>query len=210
MKRLLCISLILLFFSSCAKNLGTSEADVYQVIEQLESGITFEQLRDQVLIPKCLRCHAWVAVEDEVKKRIVPGEPLESALFTLVDNGSMPVGGPPLVDLEKDIIRKYILGLQKNDDDTGSDDGDDDDDKIPPIQLVTFETIKNEILVPQCIRCHRGMDSEAGIAPYIDKEDPVNSKLLEVIESGFMPLRAPMLSENNIELLKEYLMGLEN
>lgn len=205
MKRLFCVSLLVLFFSSCAKNLGTSEADVYQVIEQLDSGGTFEQLRDKVLIPKCLRCHAWVAVEDEVKKRITPGEPLKSALFTLVDNGSMPVGGPPLVDLEKEIIRKYILGLQKND--NGGDD--DDDDKTPPVQLVTFETIKNEILVPQCLRCHRGMDTEAGIAPYLDEEDPLNSKLLEVVESGFMPLRAPMLEEDKIQLLRDYLASLE-
>lgn len=190
--------------NSCAKNLGTSEADVYQVIEQLESGITFEQLRNKVLIPKCLRCHAWVAMEDEVKKRIVPGEPLKSALFTLVDNGSMPVGGPPLVEIEKDIIRQYILALQKIDDDSSN-----DNDKTPPIQFITFEKIKNEILVPHCLRCHRGMETEAGVARYIDLEDPTNSKFLEVIESGFMPLRAPMLSRRKINLLKEYLIGIE-
>lgn len=198
------ILLILIAFSfiSCAKNLGTSEAEVFQVIQSLEGGVNFELLHKQVLAPKCLRCHAWMSDEEEVLKRVEPGEPNQSSLYTLVENGAMPVGGPELSDQEKRIVELYILGLGN------SDDTDAGDLPTPPVQLVTFEKVKQEIFIPHCIRCHSSFENESGLDRYIDKNDPLNSALLDSVESGFMPLRAPDLSESKIQLLRDYLDSL--
>lgn len=205
-KFILILSLIL---TSCAKDLGTAESEVFQIIENLEEGVTFEQLQKQILAPKCLRCHAWVSDEEEVLKRVVPGEPNSSSLYLLVENGSMPVGGPELSALEKDFVATYISGLGKTVPDNPDDPVDpDDQDPTPPVQLVTFEEVKTTILVPHCIACHRGFEQESGLDRYIDKDQPFNSTLLSSVESGFMPLRAPDLSEAKVQLLRDYLDSL--
>ncbi len=73
--------------------------------------VTFEQLKNDLLLGKCLRCHAWVKSEDEVLKRVVPGEPNSSELFMQVDSGNMPIGGPVLSSDELDLVFNYIIDL---------------------------------------------------------------------------------------------------
>lgn len=214
MMRILFLFFILLL-NSCADNLGTAESESFGIIdEELGTTVTFQQLRDRVLAPKCLRCHAWVIDETEVLKRVEPGEPLASSLFNLVDNGSMPVGGPELSAVEKGIVQAYIQGLSA-DDDSPTDPTDidpidpvDPNDPTDPVQLVTYEDVKQEILVPHCIRCHSDMDTEAGLDRYIDHQDLQNSIVLTMVESGRMPARAPKLPEAQIQLLRDYLDSL--
>jgi hypothetical protein len=208
------LMIMALNFISCAKDLGTSEAEVFTIIQNLEDGVTFEQLQKQILAPKCLRCHAWVSDEEEVLKRVVPGEPKQSSLYTLVENGAMPVGGPELSDGEKKIVELYITGLAHNnqddnqDDDAGDDNTDDDTPDTPPVQLVTFEKLKKDIFIPHCIRCHSSFENESGLDRYIDQNDPLNSVLLKSVETGFMPMRAPDLKEAEIQLIRDYLDSL--
>lgn len=207
--------LSILLMHSCAENLGTSEFESFEVIDiELGATVDFEQLQSKVLAPKCLRCHGWVANETEVLKRVEPGEPLASSLFTIVDNGSMPLGGPELSSSEKNLVKLYIEGLSTDDPvaDPGTVDPDPIDPVDPvdpdPIQLITYEDVRQEMLIPHCIRCHGDMDTESGFEKYIDFQDPSQSIALLMVESGRMPARAPKLPEAQIQILRDYLDSL--
>lgn len=107
------VTVLLLILTSCIES-GTDESEIFQVrpIEQdRDQEVDFQRLRQEILAPKCLRCHAWADDEPQVLSRVVSGRPEQSRLFQEVESGSMPLGGPALSLEELDIVRRYIMEL---------------------------------------------------------------------------------------------------
>jgi hypothetical protein len=77
-----------------------------------DAPVTFELLKEKILIPKCIVCHKGFADEKKVLKKVEPGNPEESELFQSVQDGSMPKDAPVLSSLELAMVRKYIADLK--------------------------------------------------------------------------------------------------
>lgn len=71
-----------------------------------------------------------------------------------------------------------------------------------------FEKVKTEI-IPQCIKCHKGIDNEEKLATWINPSEPEKSLLFEVIENGSMPMGGEPLSTEKLELVHEYILSLK-
>jgi len=112
--RLLSLMFLLFSLQSCLEA-GSDEASVFQIREPLQvipgQDVTFAMLRSAIFDNQCMRCHAWSVNEAEVKSRMVPGRPESSRIYRLVENGSMPMGGPELTLEQLDLLRRYILEL---------------------------------------------------------------------------------------------------
>src|SRR5580704_3425807 len=82
----------------------------------LMAGVNFEDKIAPVLIEKCLPCHSSVKVSGGVRlttnvsvsRVVTPGEPEKSPLYTSVESGAMPPGGPKLSKDQRDSIRDWI------------------------------------------------------------------------------------------------------
>lgn len=73
---------------------------------------TFEQIKNDILVPRCLECHKWVRDEARVRRKLVPGNAEESELFQVVESGEMPEDAPPLPTRELELIRSYINSIE--------------------------------------------------------------------------------------------------
>ncbi len=82
----------------------------------LMAGVKFEDKIAPVLIERCLPCHSSVKVMGGVRlttsvsvlRVVTPGEPEKSPLYTSVESGAMPPGGPKLTKDQRDAIRDWI------------------------------------------------------------------------------------------------------
>ncbi len=213
-------ALTLLSLASCIEA-GSDEGSTFRVIDPITIGdndtVSFELLKKNILEPMCLRCHAWALDEAKVQTRIVPGNPEGSTLFRLVENGSMPVGGPALTLDQLDIVRRYIVGKGN---DTGSgggdigpvpipdpDDGDDDDGDDDDVIVIgpTYTEINEKIIAPKCIRCHSDMATEEGLRDYYVPGRSNQSLLYERVADGSMPRRGPPLTEDELLLVRRFI-----
>lgn len=111
----LALVLIIMFLISCVPNKGkltySLDGKLTDAITPVSTPATFEQIRNEILVPKCLECHKWVRDEARVKRRIVPGNADESELFQVVESGEMPEDAPPLSSRELELLRSYINSL---------------------------------------------------------------------------------------------------
>ncbi|MFK8137103.1 MAG: cytochrome c [Bdellovibrionales bacterium] len=79
-----------------------------------------------------------------------------------------------------------------------------------PLPEIQFEEVYTQILKESCESCHTWVSSElmlldAGIIVAGD----LNSLLLTEVESGSMPQFAPRLTEEEIDLIRSYILGLQ-
>ena len=114
MKIVLALSGMLLV--SCVPNKGkltySLDGKITQEVTPVTTPATFEQIRNEILVPKCLECHKWVRDEARVKRKLVPGNPDDSELFQVVESGEMPEDAPPLSTRELELIRSYINSIK--------------------------------------------------------------------------------------------------
>ncbi len=78
-----------------------------------------------------------------------------------------------------------------------------------------FKDIKMNVLGPACMKCHSGFSPKAGVnvssyfelmnSNVIVAGDPDNSRLYTVIASGKMPKNANMLSQEQIDLVRQWI-----
>lgn len=129
-----------------------------------------------------------MATEDGISKWIVPGKPDESRFYIAVKEGTMPLGGAPLSTIDLEIVRNYIESVA-----------------IRTASKVTFEQVKNEILTPSCLGCHRSMNTEENLMKWININDPQNSRLYLSVKEQRMPKNAPPLTEAKLKLISDYL-----
>lgn len=107
------MGVVFVTFTSCGGGGGgAGGGGSPQEEESREDGtVSYAQLSQSILQPKCFRCHVEFRQETGVRQQVVPGNPQESALFQMVENGTMPLGGPPLSTRELEIVRSYIEGI---------------------------------------------------------------------------------------------------
>ncbi|MGE0527699.1 MAG: hypothetical protein AB7G93_17025 [Bdellovibrionales bacterium] len=81
---------------------------------------TFTSIRQNILDPKCVDCHralGQVALDNysDVLGTLFPGSPEASVLYTSVEDGTMPQGGPRLNTAELSAIYDWIARGAPND-----------------------------------------------------------------------------------------------
>ncbi|OUR95396.1 hypothetical protein A9Q84_16305 [Halobacteriovorax marinus] len=103
---------LVLFLQSCI-NVGTDEASQLKIISlEAVEVVKFSFVKENIFKAKCLMCHAWAIDESSVLSRVEAGNPEGSLLYNRVFDDSMPFGGPPLTESEKEVIYRFIMDLK--------------------------------------------------------------------------------------------------
>lgn len=87
--------------------------------------VSFSELKEKVIAPKCLSCHKkWSDEDSFISKHVIPGDAENSKMYQMVRIGKMPKapmnedGSPgvfvPLNSYEMELIRNYINSLSAN------------------------------------------------------------------------------------------------
>lgn len=116
-RKIICLVLLILIFSSCGKVKNSSSADAASA-----GGSDEFVAAKQIIAEKCLSCHSsWTSYSeaDYVSKRLVSKKsPNNSDLYTRIRGndsgiaGDMPEGQPNLSQTDMSIIKKWISGIQ--------------------------------------------------------------------------------------------------
>jgi mono/diheme cytochrome c family protein len=91
----------------------------------------------------------------------------------------------------------------------------------PRAQPVTFSQIESTILGPKCVSCHQSPDGQAGVnldsyaaienAPathghaILEPGSADTSHLYDAVKSGDMPPGGPMLSADEIQMIRDWI-----
>ena len=136
--------MILILVSACKIETGTDESSRFQVYNY--SQVDFATLKDKVLQPQCSQCHSWATNENEIIKRIIPGDPANSALYKSVKSGQMPSGKPRLTDQALKLVEQYISHV-------------DSARAVKPVPLAaTYASLKVNLFEKSCVGCHNPDD----------------------------------------------------
>ncbi|WPU66885.1 hypothetical protein [Peredibacter starrii] len=153
---------------------------------EIPDEVDFKVLSEEILVPKCISCHKGFTDETRILKHVKENDPEISPLFQSVKTGRMPKKAPPLESRELEIVRRYVESVRIE-------------------RVVTYDELKEKILVPKCIECHKKSGEETNIMRWIDQENPSESKLIKATESGRMPKNNPKLSAYELNLIRNYL-----
>lgn len=108
--------LLLLVFGltlSCRET-GSNENELFQRVTPLKEGqrVTYEMFNESIIKPyRCLDCHGgddWAKSRTGLLEVLTPGEPFSSDLYTEVENGSMPPGGPSVDKARLELLEQFI------------------------------------------------------------------------------------------------------
>lgn len=193
MKTLLLLMFILV---GCEKS-GTSEHTLFQAAPSIEGGVDFATLNSFILKPMCLRCHAWAGDENQVRSRIVVGNPDASSLYVRMANGSMPQGGPAATSAQLEVVAAYINGPI----------GPNPNPNPNPNPTPGFATLSSTILQPLCIGCHAWAGNEAQVQTRIVAGNPNASSLYVRMANGSMPQGGPPLNAQQLQVVADYING---
>jgi mono/diheme cytochrome c family protein len=209
-KNTLCF-LLLTFLFSCGKKSSDVEFKVNQTEGQAEgqtAEVSYAQLKTQVLTPHCISCHSNAATETGLQQWITPGVPDQSALFTIVEIGSMPKNQPPLDTASLELVRNYILGVTPAPTGGGTTGG--TPTPTPTPAGITYAQMRAAVLVPsRCVNCH-SVGTEAQLKKWINTTTPINSKFYTTIKNGSMPQGGPRVSSENTALVLQYVIDFSN
>ena len=191
MNKLILLIILTTVFQSCGKKSDLIFIDNSPIPTRIqkEELVTFEILNQQILTPHCIVCHKKSSTEEGIAKWVVAGRPEESKLFTTIKEGLMPKRADPLPLKDVELVRQYILDLVK----------------VRRLEKIDFETLKNEVLTPYCLSCHKRMDNEESLQRWVNVDEPMKSRLLGSVLEGKMPKNGPKLSEQEIALITKYL-----
>jgi len=173
---------------SCGKRSGLEFLET-QNFDLQEKHLSFNDLKERIIVPHCLTCHKRSGTEEGIEKWIVPGDPENSKIYQVIKNGTMPKKAEPLSTADLEFVRQYIMDIPK----------------VRAQLTVDFETLKNEILVPHCLSCHKRMDNEESLKRWINTEAPMKSRLLQAVLEGKMPKNAAPLTKNDQNIIIQYL-----
>jgi len=195
------ILIMTIFLLSCSEQ-GTNESSQFVKInlDKIEV-IDLALLKKQTLLPKCISCHSWINDDSEIMNRVVSGDPESSPLYLRTRDGTMPFGGPPLIEEEVTLIYKFIkdLSVEKPIVDVPS---------VKPSPGISLNHIRENILNKKCIFCHRWMNSEDEINKRLVAGRPEESSLYIRTFDGSMPLGGQRLGEDELEQIYQYIINL--
>lgn len=194
--------LLISFFGliSCGEtgNLHFKEGE----IQNLDSEISFNSLRTQILSPKCISCHTNYKNFD-----VVSGS--AEVILNSIETGRMPKNSSPLRANEINFFKDWIAAGKPRGNESERDQSE-------------GEKIYADILGPKCVQCHNpngeakflDLSSRQAIwnrrAEILNFEDPQNSYLIEVITDPEEPMppsysKLERLTEDEVERLKEWI-----
>lgn len=180
MKLFLVLALFVL--ASC----GARGPLTFEVPDELTPG-TFRNLSVNILETKCIGCHKNFTIPENMLKYIDGNNPDTSKLFQAVKDGLMPKKAKPLTSLELEMVRTYI-------------------ENVEVIRDVSFAELKEKILTPKCLSCHKKAgDEEVLITRWVDKKSPFASKLFKSTKNGSMPKKDVPLTKEEMKIIKGYL-----
>ncbi len=185
------VILILFLLTSCLPKAGEATL-IIKNDSQPQFSEEFAVLSENVL-GKCTDCHSSLKTEKGLQKMIGQGPWEESKFFLMVKDGIMPPG-QPLSTQELEFITNYFGGELPEP----------EQDQEPEIH-VTYADLVQKIL-PKCTTCHAGAKTEEGLMKWVDKHNPMASKLLRRTEDGSMPKGGTRLSPEELDLVRNYLM----
>lgn len=173
---------LLLLISSC----GARSPLFFEAPMAMEGEVNFQNLKVSIIETKCLSCHSDFAEEENLLPYIEGNDPDQSKLYEVVKDGSMPMDAPVLTAEELEMVRSYISSLHQ-------------------APKVTFKKLKDEILAPKCLGCHKKMGEETNFEKWVNVESPAQSKVLLRTLDGSMPKNGTPLSSAEIGMIKSYL-----
>ncbi len=162
----------LLFLCSC----GARGPLFFEAPMAIQGEVSFQNLKTSIIETKCLSCHSDFAEEKNLLPYIDGNDPDKSKLFEVVKDGSMPIDAPQLTSIELEMVRSYITS----------------------IEIGPFQKLKNEVLVPKCLGCHKKMGDEENLKKW-------GSKLLLRTQDGTMPKNGTPLNAKEMKLIRDYL-----
>jgi mono/diheme cytochrome c family protein len=200
---------LIIFISGCG-NYEEFKEDPSTLFSRVapSQGLTFSEIKSQVLTPKCIRCHPGYEDYQTVINNI-------DSIGAQVRSDRMPKDGPMGADL-KGLLFSWIAA--------GTPQGDvipvkpSPNDELVP----NYESIAKNILGKKCIACH----NPQGQVPFLDFstresiwkkrkllfnfEKPESSYILEVIQDPvepMPPINGPFeqLNQEEIDVLKEWI-----
>lgn len=207
------VLIILLTLTSCLPSMDKSSLkfeapetpSVTPIGSDEDQQVAFENLKTNILIPKCVQCHSKWSSEFQFQKFIIPGDPENSRLFDSVKTGRMPIGDKlPLTSAELEMVRSYIQNARPV--------------PAPPV-VVKFDELKTKVLAPKCIACHKKWENEAEfLKRHIVPGDAEKSRMYDSVKMGRMPKAAENedgtpgtvvpLEKNEAELIRNYINSL--
>ncbi len=135
----------------------------------------FDDIFNEIIGPKCLRCHDNYKDYDSVAAQ-------SDRLFNAIFSGRMPKGGPQLSSQEKSMFNSWV-----ND---GSPLEAGGEEKVPISLEPTFKSIFTNVLGPKCLSCHNGSTNspaptEINLSSY-EKIIESNNNYAELFGEGFL------------------------
>lgn len=197
------------FLATGCLSRGTDEADLFAPAPPTYAEVDFATLSSAVLAPHCIQCHAEFGSQSGVLAYVTPGNPGASLLYTDIQSGQMPPGGPSLPAASLQVVATYINDLvQAPPAKTSPTPAPSPGPSASPLPMVTFATLNSQVLTPMCIQCHPGFNSVAGIASYVVAGDPEHSSLYLDAKSGAMPPGGPAVSTDGLATIYDYILAL--
>lgn len=166
---------LLIILTSCNYKIEKNQVQDFEVTEEMLNTVSYKQLREEVLIPKCLSCHGNAGgVNLESYNSCF--KHLADITRSCLQTKSMPKAPvSPLNSRQLEVLTAWIEAggpeKPKNPDTTENEDSE---------PQSAFNKIKKDILEPKCISCHSSGE-HAGHIPLSTKKDLLNSPLNLVI-----------------------------
>ena len=206
------LSLLALSVSDCGFR-GFDEAGLYGEDASLATApATFESLKEKVLTPSCIGCHAAFSTEAGLAHYLSAGSPGTSAIYLRTSSGSMPPSGK-MSNGKIDLIRRYILALSGQSATQREPGPEPTTPPIDPGTTPSYAQLRDQIFDPMCSRCH-GPGGFAGPV-FFDEATTraVARKILEQVETRAMPpprIRDPRFRPNDqqIEAVRAWVRSL--
>ena len=173
---------ILALVASCGGK-GSDEASQFAPIVIDSTPVDFAGLKSQVLQDNCIRCHA--DFKDSVSDVVVAGNLDKSSLFTMVNSGAMPPGGPKLSPTLINVVRNYVKGVapaavEQAATPTTAQPANPAEVPIenPSPVKVNWNLLKTDLFEKSCVRCHAPKPGDDPAHPKY--EDPLLTDLESV------------------------------
>ena len=194
--------LFLVLFVSCDYIWKGKDQLEFDTRTSIPQSININQNLDvkEILNEKCLSCHEWINDIELFVSRIDHDDIKNSAIYDLVERDQMPPGEIKLNTDEKLLLFSYLQGISF---------GTLSREPLPQIPVSKFEKLKTEVLDKKCVVCHSWASSENEVLKRVEKGDPDLSKIYQLAERGIMPPGPEMLNEEELEILREYILELK-
>lgn len=168
---------------------------IFSAPEEKFQEISFQNFKANLLETKCMSCHKGFEDEKNLLQYIDVNDPENSLLYLVVKDGSMPPKGKPLTSLELEFVRNYVASFQRPA----------ETESPEPLPAAGFDELKEKILIPKCLSCHKKMGDEENIQRWVNVDAPLESKLYLRTLDRSMPKGGEPLSDEEMKLIKRYL-----